>query len=541
MTDSPRSSGYEPAGTVCGIIVLRADGAALLQHRDDIPTINDPGLWVIPGGHVEPGETVMDGAVREVEEETCYRSAQPRLLADYHATELGYHGDFRMIFFWDEYDGAQAIECREGQAATFVRREDAEALPRRDYLTRIWDLALAAREACQRAHKPFVSLTQSKPTPPDIMELSHRTITQIGRYRDVNIAGIPPDTLRQLYRQMLRLRRTEEAMHAEYHPADEMRCPIHFCIGQESIPSALSLHVKRDDFMFSHHRSHGYFFAKGSPLRELFAEIYGKATGASGGKAGSQDISHSETHFYSGAILAGAVSIAVGAAFGFKHKKTKQIAISGFGEGCTDEGAFWEAMNYAGKQKLPVLFVCENNRYATFSDQLKRQANDNVSERVRPFGVRATTIFGNDSALAYKTIGTEIERLRNGDGPALIEAYTYRWNSHVGPEDDSANAYRNAEEIAFWKANCPIVLLGEKLREAKLLDDKLNAQYEAEIADEVAANFKFAKESPFPTDTHWRHMNYEDATPLADKLLGTAAAGGGNFNQYQDEAKLGPY
>ena len=373
------------------------------------------------------------------------------------------------------------------------------------------------------------------------MELSHRTITQIGRYRDMNLAGVAPYTLLKLYHQMLRLRRMEEAMHAEYHPADDMRCPIHFCIGQEAVPAALSLHVKADDYLFSHHRSHGYYFAKGSPLRELFAEIYGKATGASGGKAGSQDISHSETNFYSGAILAGAVSIAVGAAFGFKHKQTRQIAISGFGEGCTDEGAFWEAMNYAGKQKLPVLFVCENNRYATFSDQLKRQADDNVSARVRPFGVRATQIFGNDTVLAHRTIGAEIERLRHGDGPALIEAYTYRWNSHVGPEDDGANAYRQPGELEFWKANCPLVLLGEKLRAASLLNDEISARYEAEVAAEVAANFKFAKDSPFPTDTHWRHMNYEDATPLADKLLGATAAGGGNFDQYQDEAKLGPY
>lgn len=373
------------------------------------------------------------------------------------------------------------------------------------------------------------------------MELSHRTITQLGHYRDMDITGVAPDILLQLYRQMLRLRRTEEALHQEYHPADEMRCPIHFCIGQESVPAALSLHLKSDDFVFSHHRSHGYYFAKGSPLRELFAEIYGKATGASGGKAGSQDISHSETNFYSGAILAGAVSIAVGAAFGFKHNKTRQVSISGFGEGCTDEGAFWEAMNYAGKQKLPVLFVCENNRYATFSDQLKRQAQDNISERVRPFGVRATPIFGNDTVLAYRTIGSEIERLRNGDGPALIEAYTYRWNSHVGPEDDSANAYRAPGEMEFWKNNCPLILLGEKLRAAELLNDTIVAQMEEEVAEEVAANFKFAKDSPFPTDTHWRQMNYEDATPLADKLLGAAAAPDLDFDQYQDEAKLGPY
>ena len=219
-----------------------------------------------------------------------------------------------------------------------------------------------------------------------------------------------------LYRQMLRLRRMEEALLAEYHPAEEMRCPIHFCIGQEAIPAALSELVRADDYLFSHHRSHGYYFAKGAPLNELFAEIYGRQTGADGGKAGSQDISHCGSHFYSGAILSGAVSIAVGAALGFQLQRTTQISIAGFGEGATDEGAFWEAMNFSGKRRLPVLFVVENNRYATFSDQLKRQADDNICERVGPFGVRATKIFGNDAPLAYRTLSAEVGRVRSGDG-----------------------------------------------------------------------------------------------------------------------------
>jgi TPP-dependent pyruvate/acetoin dehydrogenase alpha subunit len=371
------------------------------------------------------------------------------------------------------------------------------------------------------------------------MELSHRTLSQSGHYRDLTLVDLSQKTALFLYRQMLRLRRTEEALLSEYHPAEEMRCPIHFCIGQEAIPAALSALVKTDDYMFSHHRSHGYYFAKGAPLRELFAEIYGKETGANGGRAGSQDISHSDSHFYSGAILAGAVSIAVGAAFGFKFKKSSQIAISGFGEGATDEGAFWEAMNYAGRHRLPILFVVENNRYATFSDQLKRQADDNICERVRPFGVRATQIFGNDSALAYRTLRNEIERLRAGDGPALMEAYTYRWNSHVGPEDDSVNNYRPAAEMKYWKDNCPIVLFEERLREKDFFSDTVKALMETEIAAEIAANFKFAKESPFPESDDWRKMNYEDASPLADRLLGTAVRG--DFDHDQAEAKLGPY
>src|SRR5437763_1920333 len=145
-----------------------------------------------------------------------------------------------------------------------------------------------------------------------VSALSHRTISSIGRYKSVDLEGIDRGLALRLYEQMLRLRRTEEALLTEYHPAEEMRCPIHFCIGQEAIPAALSVLVERDDYMFSHHRSHGYYFAKGAPLRELFAEIYGKSTGASGGNAASQDISYHNSRFYRGAILAGAVSIAIG-------------------------------------------------------------------------------------------------------------------------------------------------------------------------------------------------------------------------------------
>lgn len=137
-------------GAVCGIVLLRADGAALLQHRDDKPGIMDPGIWVVPGGHADPGETPLDAARREFEEETRYQCSGPAFLAEFAAPELGYDGDYRLVFFWECYDGRQITECREGQALRFVGRAEAERLPRRPYLTQVWDMALAARDACQR-------------------------------------------------------------------------------------------------------------------------------------------------------------------------------------------------------------------------------------------------------------------------------------------------------------------------------------------------------------------------------------------------------
>jgi TPP-dependent pyruvate/acetoin dehydrogenase alpha subunit len=371
------------------------------------------------------------------------------------------------------------------------------------------------------------------------VELSHRTIASIGRYKELDVGGVERSTLLKLLHQMLRLRRMEEALLAEYHPANEMRCPVHFCIGQEAVPAALSLVVDPEDYLFSHHRSHGYYFAKGAPLRELFSEIYGRETGANGGRAGSQDISHHASRFYSGAILSGAVSIAAGAAFGLQLNGSPNISISGFGEGATDEGAFWEAMNYAGAKKLPLLLVCENNRYATYSDQLKRQAADNIGERVATFGVRARRIFGNDVVKAWRTLKEEAGLIRSGHGPALVEAYTYRWNSHVGPEDDGANNYRDASEIQFWKNNCPVSLLEEKLFAGALLSTVDKKSLEEQVAAEIVENFQFAKQSSFPIGADWRAMNWDDSSPVADRLLGTHSLS--SFDQYQAEAKLEPY
>lgn len=369
--------------------------------------------------------------------------------------------------------------------------------------------------------------------------LSHRTILRMGRYQAMDISGMDPAVLIALLRQMLRLRMTEEAILKEYHPADEIRCPVHFCIGQEAVPAALSLILQTEDYLFSHHRSHGYYFAKNAPMREFFAEIYGRATGANQGRAGSMDISHHALNFFGGAILAGAIGIAVGVAYALHTRGKPHVSVAGFGEGATEEGAFWEAMNYAGLHRLPVIFICENNRYSVYSDQCKRQALDNICERVATFGVRTRQIFGNDVALTYRTLKSEVEAVRAGSGPALIEAMTYRWNSHVGPEDDSDNVYRTAEELAFWKRNCPIELLEENLRATGYLPANWRNTAEVDIRREIAENFAFAKSSAFPENANWPEMNSNPASPEADRLLGSSTQS--DFDHDQPEAKLAPY
>lgn len=362
--------------------------------------------------------------------------------------------------------------------------------------------------------------------------MNHETILKQGRYRGVSIQGIAPELVTELYRSMVRLRRCEEALIREYHPADQMRCPMHFCLGQEAVPAALSVALGREDYLFSHHRSHGYFLAKGAPMNALFAEVYGRETGANGGKAGSQDISMSEVNFYSGAILTGAVAISVGAALGLQLRKLPHVSVAGFGEGATDEGVFWEAINVASLRRLPVVFVCENNRYATYSPQNKRQLLDNIHERVATFGVTTKVVFGNDVIAVHAAVADAVLHARSGHGPVFVEAYTYRWNAHVGPENDDSIGYRPAAELEFWKQNDPITLLEEQMRFDKTAITK-------EIDREITEAFSFSQKSAFPGVVNWQLANWSPDSPLADRLLQDVEAG--IFDHAQKDAIPGPY
>jgi pyruvate dehydrogenase E1 component alpha subunit len=349
--------------------------------------------------------------------------------------------------------------------------------------------------------------------------LTHEAILKAGRYSSLTVENNEGETAKALHRFMLRLRLCEEALAREYHPADEMRCPVHFCVGQEAVPAALSLLLRDDDYLYSHHRSHGYYLAKQAPMQALFAELYGKQAGANAGLAGSQDISFPSHRFFSGAILAGATAISSGSALAIQLQRTDQVAVAGFGESATDEGIFWESVNYAALAKLPLVLVCENNNYSVFSPQLKRQPLDNISERVRTFGMMSAAIFGNDAMLVHRTLRDAILRARTGRGPTFIEAYTYRWSGHYGPASDDLVGYRAPEELEAWKRNCPIRLLEEALRASGLLSVAQNGRLLREIEAEINECFRFAKSSPFPSAPNWAALNFASATPEADRLL----------------------
>jgi len=350
--------------------------------------------------------------------------------------------------------------------------------------------------------------------------LNHENLVDKNALFNLRSLGIDKKIVKELYFFMKKLRLIEDAMSNEYHPADEMRCPVHFCTGQEVIPAALHQLINKDDYLFSHHRSHGYYLAKKSPPEKLFAEIYGKRTGANSGLAGSQDISYPSKNFFGGAILAGSIAIAVGTAMSLSmEKNNKKIVITGFGEAATDEGIFWESLNYASLNKLPILFICENNNYSVFSPQSKRQGGMSLSEKAKSFGVKSKKIFGNDIFLAYTEIKKIFHQVRNGKGPFFLETLTYRFNGHVGPLSDDLNGYRSQKEIKFWKKNCPIKLTENFLVEKNIMTSKEINFLKKKINSEISNYFKFAKNSKYPELKSFEHLNYCFKTPKVDNLL----------------------
>ncbi len=345
--------------------------------------------------------------------------------------------------------------------------------------------------------------------------------------------------LLNLFYEMKRLRLCEEEIEKEYHPADEMRCPVHLCVGQESAPAALSQVIKKKDYLFSHHRTHGYFLSKGSKMKELFAELYGKETGSSGGLSGSMDISSPKDKFFSGAILAGAASIAMGVAMNLKMSKTKDtVVFAGLGDGATEEGIFWETLNYAGLHKLPIIFICENNNYSTFSPQKKRQSGSSIATRAKSFGVKSDQISGSDVSGIYKMLNKITKNVRKGSGPYLIEIFTYRFSSHVGTNDEEKKIiYRNKKEIDFWKKFDPIGLLEKSLIKDKIINYSKIKKIDDKIKKEIIRSFLFAKKSKFLKKINWDNLNYDRSSILKKNKIIKLHQSNFDFNQKNKQNK----
>lgn len=310
--------------------------------------------------------------------------------------------------------------------------------------------------------------------------------------------NIPKKTLVWLYETMLKIRMVEEKI-IELYPEQEMRCPVHLCIGEEAIVAGVLANLKREDYVFSNHRGHGHYIANGGSLKKMMAELYGRQTGCSKGKGGSMHLVDVENGFMgSSAIVGGGIPIAVGAAMGSVMQGHKRISVVFFGDGAVDEGTFSESLNFSALKKLPVFFVCENNFYATNSPQSARHSMDNIYKRGLPFGIQGTRVDGNDALQIFKAAKASVDGIRKHGTPALLECRTYRWKAHVGPNCDFETGCRPKEELDQWLKKCPIERFARSILKREILSKEDIKGMRERLAKEIDDAVLFAKSSLFP-------------------------------------------
>jgi 2-oxoisovalerate dehydrogenase E1 component len=265
----------------------------------------------------------------------------------------------------------------------------------------------------------------------------------------------------ELYRRMVVIRRTEEAL-ARAHAAGLVHGACHTYVGEEAVAAGVCAHLRPDDTVLSTHRGHGHALAKGVSPRELVAELFGRATGCSRGRGGSMHIFAPEVGMLgTSGIVGPSILMATGAGYSFRLLRTDRVSVAFFGDGAVNNGAFHEGLNLAAIWKLPVLFVCENNLYATEVPFATVAGNPDVGQRGAAYGMPGARLDGNDVLAVHQAAGLAVRRARAGEGPTLLECLTYRTRAHSEGMRDAG--YRTREEVEAWRARCPIRRWRERL------------------------------------------------------------------------------
>lgn len=314
--------------------------------------------------------------------------------------------------------------------------------------------------------------------------------------------NVNKEILKKIYIEMQRIRSFEEQL-GELVLNGEIKTPCHLCRGQEGVAVGICSALKKQDFVFGNHRSHGHYLAKGGDMRELMAEIFGRKTGCCKGRGGSMHIIWPEKGFLGSVpIVAGTVSLAMGAAFAIKIKKEKRVSVVFFGDGATGEGVIYESMNFAALKKLPLIFVCENNFYSTHLPVKEIRPDKPIFEIAKPFGITSFQIDGNDVLEVKDTAEKAVELCLKGKGPVFIEAQTYRLTGHVGPDDKIQSEHKDIrpkKEVKRWLKKDPLKRFETLLLKKKILNEEKIEKIKKDAQREVEDALRFAKDSPFPS------------------------------------------
>lgn len=309
---------------------------------------------------------------------------------------------------------------------------------------------------------------------------------------------ITTDIYKKIYKNAFYIREVEKRIALEY-PKQEIRCPTHLSIGQELVSSIINLLITKKDYAVSTHRAHAHYLSKGGDLNAFIAELYGKRTGCSKGIGGSMHLIDTSVNFMgSSAIVGNSIPLGVGLAQAARLKKNNAISLVFLGDGATEEGIFYESVNYAITKKLPVLFICENNFYSVYSNLKPRQpSRRKIYKMVNGLGLETFYVKNHKINEYYEALSTSFKYVRNNQSPAFIELETYRYLEHCGYLDDDHLMYRDNSEIKKWKKLDIITMLERSLIDLK--NDTEIQRFKKRILAKIENAFIFAKNSkPLP-------------------------------------------
>ncbi len=317
--------------------------------------------------------------------------------------------------------------------------------------------------------------------------------------------GVDLDLLLAHYKKMLELRLFERKVQELYRNG-MLPGFVHLYIGEEAVAVGVCSNLRNSDLIFSTHRGHGHALAKGVPSRIALAELWGKSTGSSGGRGGSMHMYAPEYGFMgTNGIVGAPIPLATGAALSAKLRKQGGVAVAFFGDGAVNSGSFHESVNFGAIWDLPILYVCENNLYATEMAFSRATKNTSVASRAAAYGLPGVEVDGQDVMAVDRVAKEAIERARNGGGPTLIECKTYRYVGHH--EGDPGTDYRTRDEVNQWKDMDPTKRARKILIDSGRFDEAAMRKVDLEVTHLIEDAVQFAESSPEPAaDTLMEHV-----------------------------------
>lgn len=303
----------------------------------------------------------------------------------------------------------------------------------------------------------------------------------------------------ELYRIMALIRNVQIKIEDLYH-LDEMKTPVHLSIGQEAIAAGVCYALGKDDYVFSNHRGHAHYLAKGGDLKRMIAELYCRETGCAHGYGGSMHLVDTSVGVMgNSSIVGGGIPIATGAALSAKLKGDGRVVVAFFGDGAAEEGVLYESINFALLKRLPILYACENNFYAVCSPISNRQCNNHIYHKFQGMGIPCYQIDGTDVVAVYNQAKEIVRNLRNQQGPVFVEYRAYRWRGHAGAGADTNLGYRPEEELNEWVKIDPLEVYKRELIKGGFANDQIIADINMQVGELIEKAFAFAQSSPLPS------------------------------------------